>query len=138
MIRPYLPLDTRRLKANTFSDVKDMGWVLEDDSFQKHTLEDSDGRVLCIICFKKYWQDNYHAFLLISEEMTAIHGRMLKRWIFDVMMDFGMKRVQTDSVDCPVINRWHKFLGFTLEGTRMKMLYDTDYKCWAFVKGRDF
>lgn len=138
MIRPYQMMDSRRLKANENSGVGDMGWVFTDPEFQRHTMEDDEGRVLCIICFKKYWQDNYLAFLLISKEMTAIYARKLKRWIFDVMMDFGMKRVQTDSVDCPVINRWHDFLGFTLEGTRAKMLFDKDYKMWAFVKGRDF
>lgn len=138
MIRPYFAIDSRRLKANQYSGVGDMGWVFKDDTFQKHTLEDDQGRVLCIICFKRYQGDNYIAFLLISEEMTAIHAKALKRWIFDAMMDLGMKRVQTDSVDCPVINRWHKFLGFTLEGTREKMLFDKDYKMWAFVKGRDF
>lgn len=138
MIRPYLPLDARRLRANKFSGISDMSWVFKDDSFQKHTMEDDEGRVLCIVCFKRYWGDNYLAFLLISEEMMALHARELKRWIFDVMMDFGMQRVQTDSVDCPEINRWHKFLGFTLEGARLKMLFDKDYKMWAFVKGRDF
>lgn len=137
MIRPYQLQDARRLKANEHSDIADMGWVLNDDGFMKHTME-CDGRVLCIICFKAYWQNNYMAFLLISKEMTAVHGRALKRWIFNAMMDLRMQRVQTDSVDCPVINRWHKFLGFTLEGTRMKMVFDKDYKMWAFVKGRDF
>ncbi len=131
-------MDSRRLKANEFSDASDMAWVFKDEGFDKHTMEDDEGRVLCIICFKKYWQDNYLAFLLISKEMTALHARALKSWIFGAMMDLRMKRVQTDSVDCPVINRWHEFLGFTLEGTRAKMLFDKDYKMWAFVKGRDF
>lgn len=138
MVRPYFALDARRLRSNKFSGTGDMGWVLKDDRFKKHTLEDHEGRVLCIICFAKYWEDNYIGFLLISTEMTALHARTLKLWIFDVMMDFGMKRMQTDSVDCPEINRWHKFLGFTLEGTREKMMHDKDYKMWAFVKGRDF
>lgn len=138
MIRAYQALDARRLKANEHSDAEDMAWVFKDDDFHKHTLEDEAGRVLCIICFKKYWKNNYLAFLLISREMTAIHGREVRRWIFNAMTDLGMVRVQTDSVDCPEINRWHKFLGFTLEGTRQKMLFDKDYKMWAFVKGRDF
>ncbi len=138
MIRAFEQMDARRIKANEFSDPADMAFVFNDDGFCKHTLVSDESDVLAIICWRSYWKNNYLAFLLISEDMTAIRARALKKFIFEVIMDFGMQRVQTDSVDCPELNRWHDFLGFTLEGKRPKMLYDKDYNSWGMVKGRDF
>lgn len=126
-------MDARRLKSNRFSRVNDMAFVFQDPTFLKHTLVSAKSDVLAIICFKRYWGNNWIAFFLISEEMPPIYARELKRFVDDAIMDLGAERVQTDSVDCPELNRWHDFLNFELEGTRKRMLYGKDFNMWARV-----
>lgn len=70
--------------------------------------------------------------------MPAYSARELKRFMLQVYEDLSIDRMQTDSEDNDIINRWHKFLGFTLEGKREKMIYDMDYNCWAMIRGRDY
>lgn len=138
MIRFFERTDIRRIKSNAYSGVGDLAFVFEDDSFYKFTLVGNDDRVYAIICFKKYWKNNAIAFFLISEDMPLICARELKEFVHNAVKDMGGERVQTDSVADPTIDRWHKFLGFTLEGRRDKMINDKDYHLWGFLKGRDF
>lgn len=138
MIRPFQRIDVRRLRANKFSIASDSGFIFDDDTFYKHTLVTDKSDVLAIICFKNYWGNNWIACFFISDEMPAIYAKQLKRFVDDAIIDLGAERVQTDSQDCPELNRWHKFMEFTLEGKREKMLYDKDYNLWGKLKGRDF
>lgn len=138
MIRRFEMMDARRLKANEFSAVSDMSFVFHDDSFFKHTLVGPESDIHAIICFKRYWANNWAAFFLISSDMPAISARQLKKFVDDAIIDLRAERVQTDSVDCPELNRWHKFLGFRKEGTREKMIFDRDYNMWCKMKGKDF
>lgn len=131
MIRQFEMMDVRRLKPNEFSKPKDVMFVFDDDSFYKNTMEDDNGRVLCIIGFKRYWQNNFVGFFLLSEEIEPIHARELKRFIDNAMIDMEADRLQTDSVSCLTLDKWHRFLKFELEGVRKKMLYGKDYKLWA-------
>jgi hypothetical protein len=114
-----------------------MWFVFDDPEFYKHTLiVGSD--VYAIICFRRYWKNNFVAFFLISEDMPAIHARELKEFILQAVIDLRADRVQTDSVDDAALNKWHNFLGFTLEGKREKMIYGKDFNMWGFLRGRDF
>lgn len=138
MIRAFEATDIRRIKANNFSDPIDIKSMILREDFYKQTLVDEGGSVKAIICFVKYWGNNFLAFFLIADDMPAICARELKRFVYSAMADFRADRVQTDSVDCPMLNRWHKFLGFTLEGRREKMMNNVDYNCWGLLRGRDF
>lgn len=138
MIRPFEKIDARRIKSNEFSRPNDMDFVFDDPDFCKFTLVDDDSNVLAIICFRAYWEKNYLAFFLISEEIQPIYARALKNFIYDAIYDLQAERVQTDSVDCDLLNKWHMFLGFTHEGNRAKMLYGKDYNSWGLLKGRNF
>ncbi len=138
MIRAFNRSDIRRIKANEFSKPNDLAFVFYDEEFYKNTLVGDDGDVYAIICFRRYWHNNFLAFFLISEDMPFIYARQLKKFLLDAIIDFRAERVQTDSRDCAILNRWHKFLGFTLEGKREKMIFDLDYNMWGLLKGRDF
>lgn len=133
MIRPFNKLDARRIKPNGFSGTGDMSFVFDDPTFFKQTLEDENGAVVCIMCFKSYWENNYVGFFLIGLDIQPVHARVLKRFMENVILDFNMERLQTDSVDCELLNRWHKFLGFELEGKRRKMIMGKDFNMWAIV-----
>lgn len=138
MIRPFERVDARRIKPNQFSDCKDMWFVFDDPEFYKFSLVGNEADVFAIICFRKYWGNNYLAFFLIDENMPMIHARELKRFIYEAASDLGAERVQTDSVDCELLTKWHEFLGFKHEGKREKMIYNQDYSMWAILRGRDF
>lgn len=137
MIRAFEKLDARRLKANGFSGFENMDYVFNDPTFYKQTLEDEvTGAVLCIIVFKRYWGNNFVGFFLMGQEIEPLHARQLKRFVENVIIDFEMERLQTDSFDCELLNRWHKFLGFELEGKRKKMMMGKDFNSWAIVPER--
>lgn len=134
MIRAYSGIDLRRIKANGYSDTRDLGFIFDDPDFYKSTLEDdSTGEIAAIVCWKAYWEKNYVAFLLISQDIKPIHARALRKYIHQGTIDFDMRRLQTDSVDCDELNRWHQFLGFDLEGIRKKMILGKDYAMWAML-----
>lgn len=134
MMRPFSGIDLRRIKSNGFSNTGNLDFVFDDPDFWKSTLEDNaTGEVMAIVCWKAYQGDNYLAFLLISDDIKPIHARALKKYIHQGARDFRMERIQTDSVDCEVLNRWHKFLGFDLEGIRKRMLNGKDYAMWAYM-----
>lgn len=138
MIRKFEKIDERRINANEFSGIGDMGFVFDDDDFYKQTLVGDDSKIYAIICFKRYWENNYIGFLLISEDIQPRHCVEIKKFIHNVVIDFNMDRLQTDSVKCDTLTRWHEFLGFSHEGTREKMIMYKDYDMWAMLKGRDF
>lgn len=132
MIRVYAQGDERRMKPNEYSDIDACAPVFEDRAFEKFTLEHL-GIVEAIICFKPYWEDNYIGFLLISDDMPVICARELHDFVHRSFKGIGMKRLQTDSMDCAVLNRWHEFVGFTLEGTRRAFMNGKDFNMWGMV-----
>ena len=133
MIRPFEPSDVRRLKPNDFCKDRDMSDVFNDPEFYKFSLVD-DSDVLCIMAFKKYWGDCWMTCSLMSEDIKPVHAKQLKKFLHTVINDFGMQRMQTYDLDCAFLNRWHLWLGFTLEGVCKKMIFNKDYCTWAVVK----
>lgn len=138
MIRHFEPPDARRLKPNEFSGTYDLAAIFQDESYYKHTLVDDNSDVQAIIVFRPYWQNNYVAFFLISQDFPKRLASELKEFVNNAILDLGADRVQTDSVHCEVLNRWHDWLGFTLEGCREKMIEGKDFNMWAKLRGRDF
>jgi hypothetical protein len=138
MIRHFEGLDPRRLKPNEHSETLDMGYVFADPAYVKFTQVGNDNDIVCIIVFQRYWENNYQAFFLLSRDYPVVMAKELKVFVDNAILDLGANRVQTDSVATPALDKWHEFLGFTCEGTREKMIFDKDYRCWARLRGRDF
>lgn len=135
MIRQFYISDLKKIKENRFSGSVDAEEAFSHADYFKNSLVDDAG-VLCIIAFRCYWGKNYQCFLTMSDRFNALHARELKRFVDDAMHDFGADRLQTDSIAHPVLDRWHQFFGFELEGTRKKLLYGQDFRMWAkFPKG---
>lgn len=133
MIRPFESIDARRLKPNEFSEPYDVGFILGDPEAIRFTQVDEDSNVVCIIVAKKYWADNYLAFFLIAKDYPPRLAKELKKAIHGFIKDCGVQRIQTDSIDCDLLNRWHSFLEFQCEGIRKKMLHGKDFRSWAWV-----
>lgn len=134
MIRPFASTDIRRITPNKYAEHVDIDTQLSmPDLFIHSVVDDDSGDVVCIMAFKQYWGQNYHVSLIASDKMTFAHGKEIKQFIEEAIVDLGAKRVQTDSMDCPELNRWHEFIGFKSEGVREKMVFDTDYRMWGMV-----
>ena len=134
MIRPFESMDTRRLKPNEFSEPYDIDFIISDPDAVRFTQVDDQSNVQCIIVSRKYWRDNYVSFFLIAKDYPPRLARELKKAVHDFINDCGVKRIQTDSISCPMLDRWHQFLSFECEGLRRKMLNNKDFKSWAWVK----
>ena len=69
----------------------------------------------------------------MSKYFNSKYARELKKFMLYLIKELQAKRVETESVNCPVINRWHRFLGMTLEGTKKSFLEGQDYNIWGLV-----
>lgn len=93
-----------------------------------------DGMVQAILVFKNYWGDCWHGFFLIAEGFPIKCAIFLKRFVHATMEKLNASRLQTDSVACDVLNKWHEWLGFELEGCKEKMMFGRDYNMWALMR----
>lgn len=138
MIRAYNRADKRRLRPNSFCKIRELAPVLDDEEFYRHTLVGADDEVYGILFFRSYWKNNYLVFVLLAEEIPPVYIRELRGFLYDAIYDFGAERVQTDSLDHPIVNKMHMFFGFRSEGLREKLIYGQDYRQWAMLKGKDY
>lgn len=133
-IRRFNIEDLRTFNPNEYSNPGAVVDALADPKVDKFTLIDGDV-VKAIMVAQRYWGNNYSGFFLISEEFTYRDAVKLKEFVHSTHERFGVKRFQTDSQACKVLDTWHKFLGFTLEGTRKKMMHGLDYNSWGLNMG---
>lgn len=132
MIREYRNGDIDKLNANTYSQLGSYKDVVDGDIVQKLTLEDN-GKVIAIIGMFNYWENNWIGFFLIDKDIKPRNIKELKRTLYKLIEEKKPARLETNSMDCPTINKWMKFMGFECEGTRRKFMYDKDYKMWSII-----
>jgi len=102
--------------------------------YEIYTLEDN-GKAVAIAAFMEYGERLYNGFLFISSDMTARHGVIIRKFIWDNIKKRDAIRLETTSIDCPKLNAWHDFLGFTCEGVRRKYYDGKDFRMWSIVDG---
>lgn len=126
--------DLARFIPNDHSDPDKVLDQLLDPNFVSVTLRHPDGMTAAILCFTNYSGDCWHGFFLISKSFSLTQAKVVKRYVHQTMKDMDADRLQTDSVDDVKINEWHRFLGFTNEGTRKRMLNGKNYNMWALMR----
>lgn len=133
MIRQFEEKDLEFIDVNEFSDIGIYRNLILSDFMQKATLVDGE-KVLCVICYMQYADYRYKAFFIMSKDFTAKYARELKKFVYFTAKELKAKRVETESLDCELINRWHRFLGMTLEGKKTRFLDDeTDFNLWSIL-----
>lgn len=134
MIRDFEESDLTKIELNEFSEKKVLLDSLKQavSLYQSHVI-DRNG-IRAILFYRNYAEANYEGFLLCSKYMTAFDGRTMKNLINDIKNRLGIKRIETLSQDCEVLNNWHLFLGFLCEGVKRKFLNNQDYRMWAIVE----
>lgn len=130
MIRAYEQGDELLLKPNEFSGYGDCAYIFDDEKYVKHTLED-DGKIYGMVVWFEYEPNRWGAWLLISVEIGMKHVKELKRFISGVIVDRKPERIVTYSLDCEVINKWHEFLGFEMDGTDTRVIEGKNFNKWV-------
>lgn len=133
MIREFKTEDLDSIEVNNFGDedlINKLKPIL--NVFQAWTLEDK-GIVKAILFYRSYANHNYEGFVVASIFMSAFDGQELKEFIYKLINRLEIKRIETLSLDCEELNKWHRFLGFKCEGIKRKFLKNKDYKMWAIL-----
>lgn len=136
MIRDFLKDDFSKIKANEFfarGVVSDEQFIEMLESYYVWTLEHK-GNVVCIIMINHFIDNIYHCGLVFSEDFEPICARELKRFIYGhVIPVFKPRRLETESLDVKVLNRWHNFLGFNKDGTKRNYIKGRTYNIWSIT-----
>ena len=95
----------------------------------------SDDQVKSVSLYMEYAPRCWIVSIAMTKDFKMKDAKELRRHLYDGMLIHDAERVQTDSQDDETLNRWHKFLGFTLEGTRKKFMNGLDYNMWGITNG---
>lgn len=134
MIKPFNIRDLGKFLPNEYSNPDEVFPALVGKNYTVQTLWGKDGMVQAIICFRRYWGDCWACFVLIAKNFTIAKSGILRKLIREYMEEQGAVRLQTESRANDTLRKWHRFLGFTHEGTKRKMMFNLDYDMWAIVR----
>jgi len=130
MIRDFKREDLDLIDANEFGELELYRTMIDLVDFKTLT---KDGEIMCILGYFKYWGDNYKSFLIISKKFDYIYARTARKLLYGLFNQLGACRIETESPDIPMLNRWHKFLGYEKEGTKVKFMENKDYNVWGML-----
>lgn len=99
-----------------------------------NTMWGDYGDVKAFLCARPYWGRCWACFILVGVTFTMEDSLVLRERILEEMLVKRALRLETVSQKDDKLRKWHEFLGFTLEGTKRKMMFDKDYDVWGIVK----
>lgn len=132
-IRNYVKGDASLIEPNKYSS-DNVNSIIRGDPLIKYTLE-KDGRPVCIVAFIEYADKCFNAMIAADASFGAADAVVLRKSILDRMETTEWDRLQTISVNDKLIDRFHKFLGFSKEGVLRKFMSGKDYSVWSIVNG---
>ncbi len=133
MIKPFEFSDLGYFIPNEFSDPARVIDVLADPSITKYT-QWHDGMVSSILVYHEYHDRCWAGFFLVAQQPPLRAAMELKQYIEGTMERHNAIRLQTDSIACDILDKWHEYLGFKFEGCREKMMFGRDYHMWARMR----
>ena len=133
-VRDYIEGDLVDIAINPFSEFKGYEPLIHLESTVKKTLEE-DGKIICIFCAIEYSADKWKGFMICSESIASRHIMNVKDVIQNFLKVYNVDRLETESVDCEKLNKWHVMLGFELEGKKRRYISDKDFNVWGIVHG---
>lgn len=133
-VKPFQISDLGAFIPNKFSSPDDIFPLFFDANYEVRTLWGDDGLVQAIICFRNYWGGCWSCFVLIAEHFIPNNYYNLREMMHSYMIERNAIRLETTSRAIPSLRKWHIWMGFTLEGTKRKMMFNQDYDCWAIVR----
>jgi hypothetical protein len=133
MIKDFCIEDLGYFMPNEFSNPDAVLDVLTDETVTRKTLW-RVGMVDAILVYREYWPQCWSGFVLVSDSIHPLAAIELRAFMRQAIVDHNAIRFQTDSVAHEVLDKWHRFLGFQLEGRRVKMMRGVDYHSWAIIR----
>lgn len=134
MIRRFVADDLKSFVPNEYSEHKGIDNVFEDDAWHKFSLI-LYGKTMAIVLAREAEKDCYNAFFLIDRDFRARDAFHLKDFLAGLGAEYGVKLIESDGLDCPTINQWHEYLGFTLAPARNKVINGREFQCWEMTFG---
>lgn len=133
MIKDFNISDLGYFIPNAFSNPDKVLDVLCDPEVAKRT-QWHNGMVSSILVYREYHERCWGGFFLVSEMPALRAAPELRAYIEETMERHDAIRLQTDSIACPELDKWHEYLGFKFEGCREKMMHGRDYHMWARMR----
>lgn len=123
--------NTEREGAFSLPDFMERMDVVTKGSVQAATFL-LDGKILFAAGFHQLWPGVLEVWMVPAaciKTAPMLFGRMIKRYVDNIAVDFKAHRIQTTSHDDPFHERWMNFLGFQKEGTLRAFTYDKKPMC---------
>lgn len=131
--KPFKIDDLGAFLPNEFSNPDEI-FPMMVNSMEVHTMWGDYGDVRAFLCVRNYWGRCWTGFILMATTFTPQNALELRELILQEMVVRRAVRLETLSQTNERLRKWHEFLGFTLEGTKRKFMFDKDYDCFAIVK----
>lgn len=93
----------------------------------------SDDKPIAILSFHEYEPTHFDGCILADECFgdNPKYAVMMKKLVNLLIKKYDMKRVQTTSEDSPELNKWHEFLGFSLEKKHCMTHRKKPFNLWS-------
>lgn len=134
MIREFISSDIEDIAHNAYSDKELFEKIRPVLGQYEASTVVRDGVIRAILFYRNYAETNYECFLIGSTFLSAYDSQEIREFIRGMMERRNIRRVETLSLNDDELNRWHKFLGFSIEGTKRRFLNGQDYNFWAILR----
>lgn len=114
MIRNFHIDDLKKFVPNEYSDNPDLHTVFRDDEYFKFTQYTGED-IRALICFKDNGNRDWCGCFFVSKSFTRDNGQELKDFIQHCVNELQPARLWTASQDDIKLNKWHNFLGMSIE-----------------------
>lgn len=122
------------IDVNDFSSNPEFKYKAVIDECLKFALLDEEGEPVALLFAFEYSPSKYMGYIIGSKsKLRSFHARQIKTFVRDKFILYNMTRLETTSLSCTHLTKWHKALGFEFEGTRRKFLGDDNYDMWSMV-----
>jgi hypothetical protein len=134
MIREFQESDLKNFTPNEHSGIDEVLPIFTSPIYHKFSLIEGD-ITKAIIYFHHTGGDDWAGFFLISKDFSARNGIQIRNFIKQTTDKYKPKRLWTVSLDCPMINKWHKFLRLKEEKSDI-ILNGKKYIMWSCLWDR--
>jgi len=131
VIRDYVNGDLKRIKGNCLLRERSV-YVREFEKRENYTIE-IDGKIVMIFSYKAYAPGRYTVYMEGSKYLNLGAMKEAKRHWITGIKSIKPIRIETTSIANKTNDRFHRFFGFELEGTKKNYLDGEDYNVWGWI-----
>lgn len=134
-VREYRDGDFEHISSNgnEFIDEYSEGLIGSGLEYNNTYVFTDDDKPFAIFLYKQYDRDRYYVCIFCIENLNRKHVAMLKDYWGRFIETYKPIRLETTSIACEKLDRWHEFFGLKKEGTKRNYLGGKDYDMWGMV-----